>query len=167
MAHSRVQVVQWLFLVSVALFIAGIAFIIAGARTGDRPVSTPDVPAPAPVATVKQIMNAIVTAECECDLQRGRLRDHRHEGRRDCAEERQGMAGGRRQRRRDRRIGQHAAGRRSADRQARMAVLHPALHRRRQSGAGGRRSEETRGVFAAGGDLNETCDACHDKYQRR
>ena len=23
------------------------------------------------------------------------------------------------------------------------------------------------GVFTAGGDLNETCDACHDKYQRR
>jgi len=23
------------------------------------------------------------------------------------------------------------------------------------------------GVLAAGGDLNETCDACHDKYQRR
>jgi len=23
------------------------------------------------------------------------------------------------------------------------------------------------GVFAWGGDLNETCDACHDKYQRR
>ena len=22
------------------------------------------------------------------------------------------------------------------------------------------------GVLAAGGDLNETCDACHDRYQR-
>jgi cytochrome c556 len=23
------------------------------------------------------------------------------------------------------------------------------------------------GIFMAGGDLNETCDACHEKYQRQ
>src|SRR6516165_7918431 len=64
MARSRAPIVQWLFLVSAALFISAIAFIIAGARSARPQTSThadvPDVPLTAPVASVKQIMNAIV-----------------------------------------------------------------------------------------------------------
>src|SRR5262245_19811628 len=63
MARSPIQVVQWLFLVSVALFIGGIAFIIAGARIARPSASASplvDVPPSPPVASVKQIMNAIV-----------------------------------------------------------------------------------------------------------
>jgi len=56
------RVVNWLFVVSVALFIFGIGFIIAGAReaktTPSPQVSGP--PPPAPVATIRQIMRGIV-----------------------------------------------------------------------------------------------------------
>ena len=54
----------WLFVVSVALFIAGIGFIIAAGRF--RQVTPAAAPPPAvvaaarPVASIKQIMNAIV-----------------------------------------------------------------------------------------------------------
>jgi hypothetical protein len=51
---------HWLFVVSVALFISGIAFVVAGARSTrlappiERTVMTP-------VASIKQIMNGIVS----------------------------------------------------------------------------------------------------------
>lgn len=52
--------VHWFFVTSVLLFVAGIGFVIAGARAAR---TAPD-PAPAsmvtPIASVKQIMNAIV-----------------------------------------------------------------------------------------------------------
>jgi len=56
------RTVHWLFVVSVALFIAGIGFILAAGRM--RPtaaaVSATPVVAVRPVASIKQIMNAIV-----------------------------------------------------------------------------------------------------------
>jgi hypothetical protein len=58
------RVVNWLFMVSVALFIAGIGFIIAGAREAKRaPAGAAQAsgpPSSAPVANVKQIMRGIV-----------------------------------------------------------------------------------------------------------
>jgi hypothetical protein len=53
------RVIHWLFVVSAALFISGIGFIIAGARTAQAAVAT-EAPAIIPVATVKQIMDGIV-----------------------------------------------------------------------------------------------------------
>src|SRR5678816_1477255 len=54
------KTVYWLFVVSVALFVSGVAFIIAGERTAraatPAAAAAPDV---APVATVKQIMIGI------------------------------------------------------------------------------------------------------------
>jgi hypothetical protein len=53
------RTVHWLFVVSVALFLGGIGFIIAAGRTaGDAP-SIYD-PVPTPVGTVKQVMKGIV-----------------------------------------------------------------------------------------------------------
>jgi hypothetical protein len=54
------RTVNWLFLVSAALFISGIAFVIAGARTTLQATPT-EAPAAVtvPVASVKQIMNGI------------------------------------------------------------------------------------------------------------
>lgn len=53
------RTVHWLFLVSVALFVSGIGFIIASARNGPE---TPPAEAPAttPVASLGQIMAGIV-----------------------------------------------------------------------------------------------------------
>jgi cytochrome c556 len=55
------RVIHWLFAVSAALFISGIGFIIAGARTAQAAApAEPEAPAITPVATVKQIMDGIV-----------------------------------------------------------------------------------------------------------
>src|SRR5262245_23258073 len=55
------KTVHWLFIVSVALFVSGIGFIIAGARgsQGAVPAAAAAPPPPA-VATVQQIMRGIV-----------------------------------------------------------------------------------------------------------
>jgi hypothetical protein len=56
-----VRTVHWLFVVSVALFLSGLAFVIAGARLARQaPKATSADVALTPVATVKQIMNGIV-----------------------------------------------------------------------------------------------------------
>lgn len=53
------RTVHWMLVVSVALFISGIGFVIAGARTAQ--MATPvEVPVTTPVASVMQIMNGIM-----------------------------------------------------------------------------------------------------------
>src|SRR5713101_7454089 len=56
------RMAHWFFLVSVALFVSGIGFVIAGARTARRaPTAQPTATAiVTPVASVKQIMKGIV-----------------------------------------------------------------------------------------------------------
>jgi hypothetical protein len=55
------RIVHWLFVVSVALFISGIAFVIAGARSARQAPAVTVAPIDlAPVASVKQIMKGIV-----------------------------------------------------------------------------------------------------------
>jgi hypothetical protein len=60
--RRHVKTVFWLYVVSVALFVSGIGFIIAGARESRRAPTTAERVAIAvtPVATVKQIMKGIV-----------------------------------------------------------------------------------------------------------
>lgn len=53
------RTVHWLFLVSVALFVTGIGFLLASASVA-RPAPPPaETPATTPVATIKQIMQGI------------------------------------------------------------------------------------------------------------
>jgi hypothetical protein len=54
------RVIHWLFVVSAALFVTGIGFVIAGARTA-RAAPAVEAPITRPVASVKQIMKGIVT----------------------------------------------------------------------------------------------------------
>jgi hypothetical protein len=55
------QIVHWLFVVSVSLFVSGIGFVIAGGRaTRAAPAVEALAPAATPVATTRQIMNGIV-----------------------------------------------------------------------------------------------------------
>ena len=55
------RMVHWLFIISAALFISGIGFIVASARAEQRegPVAA-QTPAMTPIASVKQIMDGIV-----------------------------------------------------------------------------------------------------------
>jgi hypothetical protein len=58
-----VRTVHWLFVVSVALFLSGLAFVIAGARLARAAPKVPSTSANdavTPIATVKQIMKGIV-----------------------------------------------------------------------------------------------------------
>lgn len=55
------KIVHWLFVVSVALFVSGIGFVIASARTARQaPAPQPAAASLTPVASVKQIMKGIV-----------------------------------------------------------------------------------------------------------
>ena len=54
------RTVHWLFVVGVALFVSGIAFVVAGARAARRTPTTQTAVAVVPVASVKQIMKGIV-----------------------------------------------------------------------------------------------------------
>ena len=52
---------HWFFLVGVLLYVAGVGFVIAGARTARRaPTADAAVAVVTPIATVKQIMKGIV-----------------------------------------------------------------------------------------------------------
>ena len=55
------RTLQWLFLISVLLFVSGIAFVIAAGRTvrAAAPAAAPAAPATAPIATVKHVMQAM------------------------------------------------------------------------------------------------------------
>ena len=53
------RIVHWLFVVALALFVSGIAFVIAGARTVRQAPAARAVVEPVPVASVKQIMEGI------------------------------------------------------------------------------------------------------------
>jgi len=54
------RMVHWLFVVSVALFVSGISFVVAGARTARAAPVVEAAPVTTPVASVKQIMKGIV-----------------------------------------------------------------------------------------------------------
>jgi hypothetical protein len=54
------KTLHWLFLVSVALFISGIGFVIAGARAARESAPVEEAPVTTPVASIAQIMNGIV-----------------------------------------------------------------------------------------------------------
>ena len=54
------RIVHWLFLVSVALFVSGIGFVIAGARSARAAVAVELPVTTTPVASVRQIMKGIV-----------------------------------------------------------------------------------------------------------
>jgi len=53
------RTVQWLFVVGVLLFITGIGFVIAGARSARTAGPAEAAPVATPVASIKQIMDGI------------------------------------------------------------------------------------------------------------
>jgi len=53
------RIIYWLFAISVALFISGIGFVIAAARTARDASAAVEAPVTMPVATVAQIMTGI------------------------------------------------------------------------------------------------------------
>jgi hypothetical protein len=168
MARSSIPVVQWLFLVSAALFIGGIAFIIAGARTARPAASTgADVPERPPVATVKQIMNAIVLPNANVIYDAvGTTITGTTVEETVPRNEKEWAA-----------VGDSAAaivesgnmllvGDRLIDKREWLSYTQRFIAAGKAVLAAADQKKPD-GVFMAGGELNETCDACHEKYQRQ
>jgi hypothetical protein len=168
MAGARASLVQRLFLVSVALFISGIAFIIAGARAARlNPPAHADLPAAPPVATIKQIMNAIVLPNANVIYNAvGTTIDGTKVEETVPKNDKEWAA-----------VGDSAA---AIVESGNMLLLGDRLIDKREwlsytqrfiaagkAALAAANEKKPEGILAAGGDLNETCDACHEKYQRQ
>jgi hypothetical protein len=160
------RTVHWLFVVSVALFISGIGFIIAGARTMRVAAAPVDSAVTTPVATIKQIMNGIVMP--------GATVIYNAVGTKITASGVEETAP-----RNDKEwaaVGNSAAalvesgnllllGGRAVDTGDWVKMTREFI----DAGKAALRAAETKnadGIFSAGGDLNVSCDTCHEKYQR-
>ena len=159
---------DWLFVVSVALFISGIGFIIAGARMSHVTAGAPvDVPAATPVASIKQIMNAIVLPDATV-IYNAVGSTSTAAGVVEVApkDEKEWAV-----------VGNSAA---ALVESGNLLLVGPRLvdkgdwvKRTREfidaakASLKAAESKDVAGILATGGDLNDTCDRCHEKYQRQ
>jgi hypothetical protein len=160
------RTVYWLFVVSVALFVSGIAFVVTGARAARlAPRVEPTVMTP--VASVKQIMNGIVSPASTVI--------YRAVGTTSSAKGVEETAP-----RNDKEwatVGDSAAALAESGNLLLMgnrAVDHGDWTKTAQELVDAAKlalkaaeDKSTDGILSAGGAINDTCDKCHEKYQRR
>jgi hypothetical protein len=160
------RTVHWLFGVSVALFISGIGFIIASGRTAQVEAAAPAAPSLPPVATVKQIMAGIVMPAANIvfdsvstivdakGVQENQPRTDEEWAR----------------------VGANAAaliesanmlliGNRAVD-QGDWVKMSKAMADAGQIALKAAEGKKPEGILEAGEAINQTCDNCHQKYQR-
>lgn len=161
------RTVHWLFVVSAALFISGIGFIIASGRTSQvEAAAPPPVPALTPVASVKQIMAGIVmpTAYVVFDsvstiVDAKGIQENQPRTDEEWA-----------------RVGANAAaliesanmlliGSRAVD-QGDWVTMAKAMADAGQIALKAADSKNPEGILEAGEAINQSCDNCHEKYQR-
>ena len=160
------RTVHWLFLVSVALFISGIGFIIASARTPRVEAAAPAAPSLPPVASVKQIMAGIVMPSAatiwdsvSTIVDAKGVQDNQPRTDEEWAA-----------------VGAHAAalveaanmltvGTRAVD-QGDWVKMSKAMADAAQTALQATTDQSPEGILAAGETINVTCDNCHQKYQR-
>jgi hypothetical protein len=162
------RIIQWLFVVSVALFISGIGFVIAAARTSrEAPPAAETAPAPVPVASVAQIMSAITQPSAVAVYNAvGTIinADGIKEIEPQNDEEWAAVAA------------QAAAlvesgnlllmGDRLVD-NGDWVTMTRAMIERGQLAVKAAQARDKEGILDAGSYINETCDNCHAKYQRQ
>ena len=160
------RTVHWLFLVSAALFISGIGFIIASGRTPQVEATAPPTAALPPVASVKQIMAGIVMPSAASiwdsvstivdakGVQENQPRTDEEWAR----------------------VGANAAaliesanlllvGNRPVD-QGDWVKMAKAMADAAQIALKATVEKKPEGILEAGEKINQTCDNCHQKYQR-
>lgn len=163
------KTVYWLFAISVALFIGGIAFIIAGERTARAatPAATAAAaPETTPVATIKQIMVGITnpaayvvyeavgtksTATGIEEIAPQTDDDWAKVGSAGAAVVESGNL--------------MLTGNRAIDKGDWVKMTHDMM----EQGRAAMKAAEAKnkdGIVEAGGNLNTTCDTCHERYQR-
>jgi hypothetical protein len=162
------RIIHWLFVISAALFVSGIAFIIAGARTAQAaaPAEAPG-PSITPVATVKQLMAGIVSPAATIVFDSvGTVVDATGIHEKAPSTDAEWAA-----------LGASAAalvesgnmlviGDRAIDRQD-WVTMSKALADAGMIVLKATEAKDAMGVLAAGETLNASCDACHQRYQRQ
>lgn len=159
------RMVYWLFVVSAALFVSGIGFIVAGARTTQRAAPV-EAPALTPVASVKQIMNGIVQPAATVVFGSvGTIISAAGIVEKAPKTDEEWAA-----------VGSSAValvesanllvmGDRAVDRED-WVKMSRALAEAGMTALKATEAKSTDGVLSAGAVVNESCDNCHRKYQR-
>jgi hypothetical protein len=163
------KTIYWLFAVSVALFISGIGFIIAGERTARA--ATPATAAAAavetqPVATVKQIMIGITNPAAYVVYEAVGTKTTTKGVEEIAPQTDEDWV----------KVASAAAavvesgnlmltGSRAIDKGDWVKMTH-AMMEQGQKAMKAAAAKSTDGIVEAGGDLNVTCDNCHARYQR-
>ncbi len=161
------RTVQWLFVVSVALFISGIGFVIAGARTARAATPVAEAPVTTPVASIKQIMNGIVMPDATVIYNAVATKVSAAGVEEIAPQNDEEWA----------RIGDSAAaivesgnlllmGDRAIDKGDWVKMTRAFMDQGKLA-LKAAEAKDKDGIVAAGGDLNTTCDNCHAKYQRQ
>jgi hypothetical protein len=164
------KTVYWLFVVSVGLFIGGIAFIIAGERTARA--ATPAAAAAAavetaPVATVKQIMIGITNPAAFVVYEAVGTKSSAAGVEEIAPQTAEEWA----------KVGSAAAavvesgnlmltGSRAIDKGDWVKMTRDMMEQG-QKAMKAAEAKDKEGIVAAGGDLNNTCDNCHARYSRQ
>ncbi len=162
------RTVYWLFVVSVALFIGGVAFVIAGARTARlAQPAAPAAVAGTPVASVRQIMTGIVAPAATVvydsvatTITAAGIEETRPQNDAEWA-----------------RVADSAAALaesgnlmllpgRAVD-QEDWATISRALTEAATVALKAAEAKDADGILNAGSAINDTCDNCHAKYQRQ
>jgi hypothetical protein len=161
------RTVYWLFVVSVALFIGGIAFVIAGARTARSAPPAEVAAAGTPVASVRQIMTGIVAPAATVvyeavatTVTAAGTEETRPQNDAEWA-----------------RVADSAAALaesgnllllsgRAVD-QGDWATISRALTEAATVALKAAEAKDADGILYAGSAINDTCDNCHAKYQRQ
>lgn len=160
------RTVNWLFLVSAALFISGIGFIIASGRTSPVEAAAPPAATVTPVATVKQIMAGItmpaantVFDSVSTIVDASGVQENQPRTDEEWAA-----------------VGASAAalvesanmllvGNRPVD-QGDWVKMAKAMADAGQMALKATTEKSPEGILAAGETINQSCDNCHQKYQR-
>ena len=160
------KTVHWLFLIGVILFISGIGFIVAGARTSRRAALPVSAPATTPVASVKQIMNGIV-GPAAAVVYKAVGSTETAKGVEEWAPKSDAEWEA---------VGNSAAalvesgnlllmGSRVVDQQDWVKLSRMMIDGGRQALTAVEKRDAA-GVMASGEPINSSCDACHEKYER-
>jgi hypothetical protein len=164
------KTVYWLFVVSVALFVSGIAFVIAGERTARA--ATPAATAAAapevtPVATVKQIMIGITNPAAFVVYEAVGTKSSAKGIEEIAPQNDEEWA----------KVGSAGAavvesgnlilmGNRAIDKGDWVKMTNDMIEQGKKAMKAAE-AKDKEGIVAAGGDLNNTCDNCHARYSRQ
>jgi hypothetical protein len=161
------KTVYWLFVVSVALFVSGVAFIIAGARTTEAAAARAPAIDTSPVASVKQIMIGITNPAAFVVYEAVGTKSSAKGIEEIAPQNDEEWA----------KVGSAAAavvesgnlmltGNRAID-TGDWVKMTRAMMEQGQKAMNAAEAKDKDGIVAAGGDLNTTCDNCHARYSRQ